>query len=164
MGPIQRQQLVGLLQEQHAAFSLEEGERGETDLIEMEISTGEAELMKQPVRRMPHIVRQEVARQLREMQNNGVIQPSSSPWASPVVMVCKKDGSHRFCVGYRQLNYVTKADTYPLPRIDDLLDQLGECKYLLHWTLLWVTGKFGFRSSPERKQLSLPHKAFTNSK
>ena len=129
LGPVQRQKLVGLLQEQHAAFSLEKEERGETNLIEMEISTGEAEPKRQPARRMLHIVRQEVARQLREMQNNGVIQPSSSPWASPVVMVRKKDGTHRFCVDYRQLNAVTKADTYPLPRIDDLLDQLGECKY-----------------------------------
>ena len=63
MDPVQRQQLVGLLQEQHAAFSLEEKESGETDLIEMEISTGEAEPRKQLARRMPHIhvVRQEVA-------------------------------------------------------------------------------------------------------
>ena len=63
------------------------------------------------------------------MQETGVIQPSTSPWASPIVLVQKKDGSLRFCVDYRHLNSVTKVDTYPLPRIDDLLDQLGRAKY-----------------------------------
>ena len=52
-----------------------------------------------------------------------------TPWASPVVLVRKRDGSHKFCVHYRKLYSVTKADTYPLPRIEDLLDQLGEAKY-----------------------------------
>ena len=75
---------------------------------------------------MPLAVRNEVARQLKEMQEAGVVQPSSSPWSSPVVMVRKTDGSHRFCVDYRHLNSVTKSDNFPLPRIDDLLDQLGK--------------------------------------
>jgi hypothetical protein len=78
---------------------------------------------------MPFAIRQEVARQLKQMQDSGVVQPSSSQWASPVVMVQKKDGPHRFCVNYRDLNIVTKANTYPLPRIDDLLDQLGKSHY-----------------------------------
>lgn len=66
-----------------------------------------------------------VAKQLRSMQEAGVIQPSSSSWAGPVVMVRKRDGTHWFCVDYRELNSVTKADMFPLPRIDGLLDQLG---------------------------------------
>ena len=81
------------------------------------------------MRRLPFAVRQEVAKQLKDMQQAGVLQPSSSPWASPVVMVRKNDGTHRFCVDYRTLNAVTKPDLYPLPRIDDLLDQLGESRY-----------------------------------
>ena len=63
---------------------------------------------------MPFAARQEVAKQ-------------QSPWASQVVLV-QKDGSHRFCVDYHGLNSVTKQDTFPLPRINDLLDQLGESK------------------------------------
>ena len=59
------------------------------------------------------------------MQNAGVIQESQSLWASPVVLVRKRDGTLRFCVYYRNLNPVTKADVFPLPQIDDLLDKLG---------------------------------------
>ena len=84
---------------------------------------------KQPVRRIPFAVRQEVATLLCKMQDSGVIRASNSPWASPVVLVRKRDGSLRFCIDYRDLNSVTKADTFPLPRVDELLDQLGRSKY-----------------------------------
>ena len=115
-------QLLTYLADHHHMFSLEEGERGETGLVQMEIDTGDARPKKQQVRRMPPAVRQEVTRQLEKMQREGVIEPSNSPWASPVVLVRKRDGSHRFCVDYRHLNSVTVPDSYPLPRIDDLLD------------------------------------------
>ena len=59
------------------------------------------------------------------MEQQGVIQPSNSPWNSPVVLVKKKNGDIRFCVDYRALNEVTKRDTYPLPRIDDSIDSLS---------------------------------------
>ena len=58
------------------------------------------------------------------MLDRGVIQPSSSPWASPVVLGKKKDSSLRFCVEYRKLNAVTRKDAYVLPQIDDTLDAL----------------------------------------
>ena len=106
-----------------------EVERGETDLTEVHINTGDAVPKKQPVRRVPFAVRQEVAKQLQKMLRDGIIQPSSSPWASAIVLVRKKDGSLRICVDYRHLNSVTKPDTFPLPRIDDLIDQLGRARY-----------------------------------
>ena len=124
----EKEMFLSFLTGYHRAFSLEEGERGETDLVHMEINTGDAYPRKQRMRRMPFALWQEVARQLRSMQENGVIQPSKSPWASPVVLVRKRDGSHRFCVDYRSLNAVTKRDNFPLPRIDDLLDVLGQSK------------------------------------
>ena len=72
------------------------------------------------------------------MQEEGVIQPLNSPWASPVVLVRKWDGSLRFCVDYRALNSVTKQDVFPLPWIDDLLDKLGQAKYFT--TLHLISG------------------------
>ena len=121
--------IVELLREHRNSFCLEDGERGETDLIELDIDTGDTTPKRQRVRRIPFAVRKEVARQFKIMQGTGVIQPSYSPWASAVVLVRKKDGSHRFCVDYRNLNSVTKLDSYPLPRIDDLLDQLDQSLY-----------------------------------
>ena len=81
------------------------------------------------------------------MQDAGVIQPSNSPWASPVVLVRKKNGTHRFCVDYHELNGVTKADTFPLPRVDDLLDQLGEARYFS--TLDLAAGYWQIKVHPE---------------
>ena len=67
--------------------------------------------------------------QVQQMLSSNVIRPSTSPWASPVVMVRKKDGSLRFCVDFRQLNAATVKDAHPLPRIDDLLDTLHGAKW-----------------------------------
>ena len=103
-----------------------------TDLVEFKIDTGDtgdASPKKQAARRIPFAARQEIARQLEEMQKNNIIKPSKSPWASPVVLVKKRDGTLRFCVDYRTLNSVTKPDVFPLPRIFDLLDQLGKSRY-----------------------------------
>ena len=66
---------------------------------------------------------------VEDMLQQGVIKESVSPWASPVVLVKKKDGSMRFCVDYRKLNAITKKDVFPLPRIDDALDLLGNSVY-----------------------------------
>ena len=71
-----------------------------------------------------------IEEQIAEMLNQGVITPSKSPWASPVVLIPKKDGSTRFCVDYRKLNEVTIRDAYPLPRIDDTLDELNHAKFV----------------------------------
>ncbi len=62
---------------------------------------------------------------INEILGAGVIEESTSPWASPVVLVKKRDQDLRFCVDYRRLNAVTRKDVFPLPHIDDLLDQLG---------------------------------------
>ena len=80
-------QLQEFVTDNHNVFSLEDGERRETDLVSMNIDTEGAPPRKQVPRRMPFIVHQEVAKQLKKMQKNGVIQPSSSPWSSLVVIV-----------------------------------------------------------------------------
>ncbi|GJU17288.1 putative reverse transcriptase domain-containing protein [Tanacetum coccineum] len=69
-------------------------------------------------------VRQELSNQLQELADRGFIRPSTSPWGAPVLFVKKKDGSFRMCINYRELNKLTVKNHYPLPRIDDLFDQL----------------------------------------
>ena len=125
------QVLQQFLADYHDVFSLEEGEGGKTDLVCMEVNTGDNSPKKQPPRRMSFAVRQDVAKQLKNMHKNGVIQPSCLPWSSPVVMVRKKGRSHRLCVDYRGLNAVTRPDTFPLPPMHDLLDQLSKARYFL---------------------------------
>jgi hypothetical protein len=71
----------------------------------------------------------ELKLQIAELQQKGYIRPSSSPWGAPVLFVTKKDGSMRMCIDYRSLNEVTIKNKYPLPRIDDLFDQLQGAKY-----------------------------------
>jgi hypothetical protein len=72
----------------------------------------------------------ELKEQLKELLDKGYIRPSASPWGAPIIFVLKKDGTQRMCVDYRSLNEVTIKNKYPLPRIDDLFDQLkGACVF-----------------------------------
>ncbi|GJR39766.1 hypothetical protein Tco_1215450 [Tanacetum coccineum] len=81
-----------------------------------------------PVARAPYRLApsemKELSDQLKELSDKGFIRPSSSPWGAPVLFVKKKDGSFRMCIDYRELNKLTVKNRYPLPRIDDLFDQL----------------------------------------
>ena len=70
------------------------------------------------------------------MKNQGVIERSDSPFAAPVVLVCKKNGDWRFCADFRALNEITVKDAYPLPRIDDSLDALFSKAYFSKLDLL----------------------------
>jgi len=89
-------------------------------MVEIESSSP----IKQAPRRIPFHLRKDVDMVIEEMRQQ-VIEESCSPWVSPAVLVKKKDGSIRFCVDFRKLNAITKKDSYPIPRIDDLLDHLA---------------------------------------
>ena len=93
--------------------------------VQHRIKTGDNPPVRQPPRCVPLGVRPQLAKMVNEMLRAHVIEESSSPWASPMVLVRKKNGDLRFCVYYRQLNAVTSKDVFPLPRIDDILDQLS---------------------------------------
>ena len=77
-----------------------------------------------PPYRMAPAELKELKDQLQDLLSKGFIRPSVSPWGAPVLFVKKKDGTMRMCIDYRQLNKVTVKNKYPLPRIDDLFDQL----------------------------------------
>ena len=147
-----RTKLYSSLCEYHDVFVLEEGEQGETALDQMDIDTGDARPKRQPVRHTPFAARQEIARQLKQTQEQNVIYPSDSPWASPVILVRKKDSLLHFCIDYRSLNLVTKSDPFPLPRIDDLLDQLGKAKYFS--TLDLASGYWQVQLHPDSRAKS----------
>ena len=94
----------------------------------IDLVPGTAPIAKRPYR-MAASELAELKKQLEELQRIGFIRPSSSPWGAPVLFVKKKDGSMRLCVDYRALNEVTIKNKYPLPRIDDLFDQLKGARY-----------------------------------
>ncbi|GKB16691.1 hypothetical protein Tco_0850614 [Tanacetum coccineum] len=86
---------------------------------------------KSPYRLAPSEM-QELSEQLQELQDKGFIRPSHSPWGAPVLFVKKKDGLFRMCIDYRELNKLTIKNRYPLPRIDDLFDQLQGARYFFN--------------------------------
>ncbi|GJZ10909.1 putative reverse transcriptase domain-containing protein, partial [Tanacetum coccineum] len=89
----------------------------------IELIPGAAPVARAPYRLAPAEMK-ELAEQLKELSNKCFIRPSSSPWGAPILFVKKKDGSFRMCIDYRKLNKLTVKNRYPLPRIDDLFDQL----------------------------------------
>ncbi|GFX69071.1 retrovirus-related Pol polyprotein from transposon 297 [Trichonephila clavipes] len=94
------------------------------DECETQDFTGDHAPINQRAYRVSPTERRIIHEEVQKMLDEGIVQPSESPWSSPIVLVRKKDGSWRFCVDYRKLNSVTKKDVYPLPRIDDTLDCL----------------------------------------
>ncbi|GKE05817.1 putative nucleotidyltransferase, ribonuclease H [Tanacetum coccineum] len=94
----------------------------------IDLVPGATPIAKSPYRLAPSEM-QELSGQLQELQDKGFIRPSHSPWGAPVLFVKKKDGSLRMCIDYRELNKLTIKNRYPLPRIDDLFDQLQGSRY-----------------------------------
>jgi hypothetical protein len=95
----------------------------------IELLLGTAPIAKRPYRMGVNEL-EELKKQIKKLQDKGLIRPSYSPWGTPVIFVDKKDGTQRMCVDYWSLNEVTIKNKYPLSRIDDLFDQLrGACVF-----------------------------------
>lgn len=96
---------------------------------ELEIRLKENKIINHRPYRMAHSEREKVKLIIKDLLENKIIRESTSPYASPIVLVHKKDGSTRMCVDFRALDKITVKDRFPLPRIDDQLDRLGKHKF-----------------------------------
>lgn len=125
----QEAEVWALLRRHEKAFSTDYSGLGRTSLAQHTIETGEARPVRQPPRRMAQHYKQQVEKIIGEMRQQNLIRPSTSPWSSSIVLVKKKSGELRFCVDYRQVNEITKKNSYPIPRVDDSLDEMSGSKF-----------------------------------
>ena len=103
---------------------------GCTNLIEHDVITTDEIPVRQKPYRVPQAMKEVVMKEITDMTDMGVIEPSTSPWASPIVMVKKKDKTWRFCSDYRRLNTKTVFDPHPMPRADDLVESIGQAQFI----------------------------------
>ncbi|UYV82719.1 hypothetical protein LAZ67_22000665, partial [Cordylochernes scorpioides] len=125
----QKEKLRNLLKNYTDIFEFNKRKQFKDINVKHRINTGDHLPTKQRPYRVAPRERQIIQDEVNKMEKLDIIQPSESPWASPVVLIRKKDGSWRFCVDYRRLNKITKKDVYPLPRIDDTLDCLRGARF-----------------------------------
>ena len=136
LSPGEKDMFFHLLLSYADVFASSTADLGKTDRLRHNIHTGEAPPIRQSVRRVQPQRREEVRELLNDMLERRVVEPSTSPWAAPIVLVRKKDGTTRFCVDYRKLNDATRKDAYPLPRIDTTLDTLSGSQWFSTLDLL----------------------------
>ncbi|MEO0683466.1 MAG: reverse transcriptase domain-containing protein [Cyanobacteria bacterium J06649_11] len=151
----QKEQIERIIQENKSTFANTFQDLGTTPLVKHIIHTGDAAAIRQKPYRVSPKQRQMIDKELDKMIEKGLVRKSTSPWASPVVLVPKSNGQTRMCFDYRAVNKVTVTDSHPLPRIDDLLDNLKDAKYFSKIDL-----KSGFWQIP-MEESSIPKTAFT---
>jgi hypothetical protein len=117
------------MREYSSVLSNNETDMGLTSIAMHRIDTGDAEPKRQQLRRQPQPAMEAIDQLVPEMLRMKLIEPSSSPWASNIVVARKKDGTARCCIDYRQLNTVTKKDRYPLPRTHACLDAMNGSRW-----------------------------------
>lgn len=122
----QEQELSAFLQNWRSLPINSEG----TDLVQHSIDTGDNKPIKQRYYPVSPAMQTIVNQELDKMIEEGIVERSTSPWSSPVVLVKKPNGQYRFCVDFRKLNAVTKKDAYPLPYVSHILDRLRDARYL----------------------------------
>ncbi|XP_078248376.1 uncharacterized protein LOC144588813 [Pogona vitticeps] len=143
----QQQELKMLLSKYQQVFS---NKPGIVKGVMHRIHTGDAPPQAVSPYRVTGPYRDKVRKELDEMLRENIIVPSSSPWSSPIVLVDKPDGSIRFCVDYRKLNRVTTPDAYPMPRLDNLIETIGGCRFISSLDL--VKGYWQLRIDPRDQE------------
>ena len=121
----EREKLERLIKEFADVFAWSDDDLGFCELLLHRIFLTDARPRKQPYRRIPPALLEEVRKHIDDLLRRGIIRPSMSPYAAPIVVVRKKGGEIRLCCDYRALNDITRKDSFPLPRIDECLDALG---------------------------------------
>jgi len=135
--------LKQLLVDHQHTFATSSADIGFCSIRQHNIDTGDAQPIRQAPRKPPLAARDAEDEILNEMLKTGVIEPSISSWTSSVCFVRKKDNTFRFCIDYRCVNAVSKKDAYPIPDIQDALDNLRGAKYFATFDLLsgyWQLG------------------------
>ena len=128
-----------LLTKYHDIFSLEPGELGCTDLVKYEIRVVDDQPFKERFPRIPPPMGEQVRALMKEMLEAGAIHPSQSPWCNTIMLVRKKDGGLHFCIEFCKLNARTQKDSYPLPHIQEAIENLVGARY---FSCLDVNGGF----------------------
>ena len=118
--------LVDLLSEYEDVFTTSKFDLGRAHRFTHNIDTGDHQPLAQRPYRIPHSQLDIIDEHIQNMREKGIIQEPNSPWSQPLVIVTKKDGSPRFCVDFRKLNSITKKQIFPMPRVDEVLDSLGD--------------------------------------
>ena len=111
-------------------FAQNDNDLGLFTATEHTIDTGDAKPIKQWMRRVPLGFADEEEKYLKKMLDSGVIIPSNSEWASPSVLICKKDGTVRWCIDFRAVNAITCRDAFPLPLIEECRDLLEGVEFM----------------------------------
>ena len=152
----QREQLLQLLDEYKDIF---QDVPGPANFEPYHLDTGESRPVSQAPYRPGLNWKERVKEEVDKLLKAGFVRPSSSPWSSPVIPVPKKDGGVRLVVDYRAINKLTQVDRYPVPRLDELLAQVGKSKFLSTLDL-----SQGYHQVPlvYRRQRSLRHLASSN--
>ncbi len=128
LSPLNKKQIKDVLSKFPSVFA-EDGEIGLLPEIIHHIPTGDSPPVQTRQWRLPQASKEVIKEECQNVLKQDVIEPSSSPWLSPVVLVRKPDKSYRFCVDYRKVNDLTVGDSYPLPLIQEIMDSFGEAKY-----------------------------------
>lgn len=121
----QQDSVFNLLLKYQATFSKSKADIGRTNIVKHKIDTGDKPPFKMQPRRLPFAKREAASKEIKRLLEDGIIEPSNGPYASPIVVVTKPDKSTRLCIDYRRLNADTVKDSYPLPVITDSLNALG---------------------------------------